>query len=88
MLLLSFNLTSSELITAVAIGAIAGFLAKIVTNSKGGFIVSVIVGIIGSFVGRFVFEQFEIENTTMLLKIASSFVGACLFSWVANSFSN
>lgn len=82
------SMTTEQIIINVAIGLVAGFLAKILNNSKGGLIVCLIIGIVGSFIGQFVLQAFEIEVTGNLYKILASFVGGCLFAWVAGKFSN
>ena len=81
-------MTTEQIIINVAIGLVAGFLAKILNNSKGGLIVCLIIGIVGSFIGQFVLQAFEIEVTGNLYKILASFVGGCLFAWVAGKFTN
>ena len=77
-----------EIVINVAIGLVAGFLAKMLNNSRGGIIVCLIIGIIGSFIGQFVLQAFEVEVSGYLYKIIASFVGGCLFAWVAGKFSN
>ena len=78
----------TEIVINVAIGLVAGFLAKIINNSRGGIIICLIIGIVGSFIGQFVLEAFEVEGLGSFEKIVASFVGGCLFAWVAGKFSN
>ena len=82
------DMTTEQIIINVAIGLIAGFLAKIINNSRGGVIICLIIGVIGSFIGQFVLEAFQIESLGSVGKFAASFVGGCLFAWVAGKFSN
>ena len=82
------NMTTEQIIINCAIGLVGGFLATIINNSKGGVIICLIVGVIGSFIGQFVLEAFQIEGLGSLEKIVASFVGGCLFAWVAGKFSN
>ena len=82
------NMTTEMIIINIAIGLVAGFLAKILNNSRGGVIVCLIIGVIGSFIGQFVLEAFKIEGLGSFEKLVASFVGGCLFAWVAGKFSN
>ena len=82
------SMSTQDIIINVAIGLVAGFLAKMLNNSRGGVIVCLIIGIIGSFIGQFVLQAFEVEVSGYLYKIIASFVGGCLFAWVAGKFSN
>ncbi len=82
------SMSTQDIIINVAIGLVAGFLAKMLNNSRGGIIVCLIIGIIGSFIGQFVLQAFEVEVSGYLYKIIASFVGGCLFAWVAGKFSN
>ena len=82
------SMSTQDIIINVAIGLVSGFLAKMLNNSRGGIIVCLIIGIIGSFIGQFVLQAFEVEVSGYLYKIIASFVGGCLFAWVAGKFSN
>ena len=82
------SMSTQDIIINVAIGLVAGFLAKMLNNSRGGIIICLIIGIIGSFIGQFVLQAFEVEVSGYLYKIIASFVGGCLFAWVAGKFSN
>ena len=82
------NMTTNQIIINVAVGLVAGCLAKAINNSKGGTIVSLIIGVVGSFVGQFVLEIFQIEGLGMMYQLVASFVGGCLFAWVAGKFTN
>ena len=82
------NMTTNQIIINIAVGLVAGCLAKAINNTRGGTIVSLIIGVIGSFVGQFVLEIFQIEGLGMMYQLVASFVGGCLFAWVAGKFSN
>lgn len=82
------NMTTEQIIINVAIGLVAGFLAKMINNSRGGVIICLIIGVIGSFIGQFVLLAFQIEGLGSIEKFVASFVGGCLFAWVAGKFSN
>ena len=82
------SMTTEQLLINIGIGLVAGFLAKILNNSRGGTIVCLIIGVIGSFIGQLVLEAFQIEGLGAFEKLFASFVGGCLFAWVAGKFSN
>ncbi len=82
------SMTTDQIIINIAVGLVAGCLAKAINNTRGGTIISLIIGVIGSFVGQFVLEIFQIEGLGMMYQLVASFVGGCLFAWVAGKFSN
>ena len=82
------NMTTEQIIINVAVGLVAGFLAKMLNNSRGGVVVSLIIGVVGSFIGQFVLEIFQVEGLGMMYQLVASFVGGCLFAWVAGKFFN
>ena len=82
------DLSTEQILINVGIGLVAGFLAKLLNNSRGGLIICLIIGIVGSFIGPLVLEAFQIEGLGSFEKIIASFVGGCLFAWVAGKFSN
>jgi uncharacterized membrane protein YeaQ/YmgE (transglycosylase-associated protein family) len=82
------DLTTEQIIINIGIGLVAGFLAKLLNNSRGGILVCLIIGVIGSFIGPLVLEAFEIEGLGSFHNIIASFVGGALFAWVAGKFFN
>ncbi len=72
----------TDLLITLAIGAVAGWLASIIMNTKGGLIRNIIVGVIGGFVGRFVLGLFGIAASNLLGTILVSVAGACIFVWL------
>ncbi len=80
MLFVMPNLT--DLLITLGIGAVAGWLASFIMNTKGGLLRNIIVGIIGGFVGRFVLGLFGIGASNILGTILVSLAGACIFVWI------
>lgn len=74
-----------DLFIFLVIGAIAGWLASILTRGKGrGLIMNVIMGCIGAIVGSFVFEALGVKFTEPLLgKVITATAGAILVVIVA-----
>ena len=78
-----------DILVILVIGAVSGWLAGLVMNSKGSLIRNIILGILGGFVGRFVFGFFNISfslslGSINLVPIIISAVGACIILLVAN----
>jgi uncharacterized membrane protein YeaQ/YmgE (transglycosylase-associated protein family) len=48
----------------IIFGAIAGWLAHLITGRGGGLIVNIIVGIVGAFIGGFVMSLFGGSGVT------------------------
>ena len=46
-----------DILIAVAIGAVAGYLASLIMGTKGGLLRNIILGIIGGAVGKTVFNE-------------------------------
>ena len=84
--ILGFDLV--DLLIAIGIGALAGWLASFIMNTKGGLLKNIIVGVIGGFVGRLVLQFLgktigvHVDNGNPLGTILVSVIGACLFIWL------
>ena len=72
------------LLISLAIGAVSGWLASFIMNTKGGLIRNIIIGILGGFVGGFVFGLLHISFAGYIGTIITSVVGACLLIFVVN----
>ncbi len=70
------------IITSLIIGALAGWLASYLMNSKGGLIRNIIIGIIGGFVGSYVFGLIGISWSGILGSIGTSLIGACILIFI------
>lgn len=79
-----------DLIIAIVIGAVAGWLAGLVMKGSGyGFIVNAILGIVGSFVGTWLFSQLNINlnlGNGLIESILVAAAGAVVVLFVAGLF--
>jgi len=66
----------------IIVGALAGWLAGKIMDSKHGFIVNLILGIIGSSVGTFIFKLLNIQANGTLGSFVCSVIGACAVIWL------
>ena len=73
-----------ELVVAIVIGAISGWLASIITNSKSGLIKNIILGLVGGFVGQFICNLLNITFAGYFGTIIISVAGACLVVFIVN----
>ncbi len=73
-----------DLLISILIGAVSGWLAGFIMNSKGGTIRNIILGIAGGFVGSFLCELLGISFAGYLGTILVSVVGACIIIIVYN----
>jgi uncharacterized membrane protein YeaQ/YmgE (transglycosylase-associated protein family) len=75
----------SGLITFLAIGAVAGWLAGILMKSGGfGLVGNIVVGIIGSIVGGFAFGLIGFTTGGLLGSIFTATVGAVLLLFIVS----
>ena len=71
-----------NIIISVCIGALVGWLAGILMDSKNGFWMNALLGIAGSVVGRFLAALIGIHaNKISIGGILISVAGACLVIW-------
>lgn len=80
-----------DILIVIAIGAISGWLASIIMNSKGNLLKYIILGILGGFVGGFLFSLLHLSiNLTVgsinLGTIIVSAIGACIVIFVVDKF--
>ena len=47
-----------SLLTAIVLGAIAGWIASLIMKSPNGIVMDIVLGIIGAFVGSLIMEVF------------------------------
>lgn len=75
-----------DILIAVAIGAVAGYLASLIMGTKGGLLRNIILGIIGGAVGKTVFELLHISIGLpfCLDAVLVGLVGACIVVFVFN----
>ena len=71
------------LVIALAIGAVAGFLAGKIMKGRGfGVIGNIIVGVIGAAIFGFLFGNFNLLNSAILNEIAGGTIGAVILLFV------
>ena len=70
--------------TAIALGAVSGWIASFIMNTKGGLIRNIILGVIGGVVGGWVFSLLNLSINGYLGIIITSVVGACLVVFIVN----
>ena len=76
-----------SILVMVLIGAVAGWLAGIIMNSRGSLLRNIILGIVGGFVGGWVFSLLNINFALSIGPInvgtiIISAVGACILIFV------
>jgi uncharacterized membrane protein YeaQ/YmgE (transglycosylase-associated protein family) len=73
----------THFIAFLLIGALAGWLAGIITKGSGfGAAGNVVVGIIGAFLGSFCFGLLGIVAIGFIGRLLFAVVGALLFTWL------
>lgn len=72
----------TKILVAVVIGAIIGWLAGKLMNSKGGLLRNILLGIAGSAVGGFLGGLLNVEPTSWIVSMLLSVGGACLIIWL------
>ncbi len=75
-----------DLLIAVLIGALSGWLASLIMKSTGGLLRNVILGVSGGFVGSLLFDLVGLSFAGYLGTIFVSVVGACIVIFVVNKF--
>ena len=72
-----------SILISLGLGAIAGWLAGIIMNSKGSLLRNIIIGIIGGFLGSYLFGLLNISIASGYLgTIIESAVGACVLIFI------
>ena len=71
------------LILFLLVGALAGWLAGVITKGSGfGIIGNILVGIVGAFLGGFCFRLLGIVAFGLLGQLIFAVLGALLFLWL------
>ena len=78
-----------DILMAILIGAVAGWLAGLIMKSKGSLLRNIILGIIGGFVGGFLFSLLNINIALSIGQInfgsiIISAIGACILIFIFN----
>ena len=71
-----------KILVAVVIGAIVGWLARLVMKSKGSLLTNILLGIAGSALGSFLGGLLKIEPTSWILSMLLAVGGSCLILWI------
>lgn len=66
------------IIIALAIGAVAGWLAGLIMGGKSGLIRNIILGILGSVVGSFLLRMIGVGGDSLIAQILVAVFGACV----------
>jgi uncharacterized membrane protein YeaQ/YmgE (transglycosylase-associated protein family) len=77
------NMDIVSILISLVLGAIAGWLAGFIMNSKGSLLRDIIIGIIGGFLGSWLFNLLGISFAGYLGVIIESAVGACILLFAA-----
>ena len=75
-----------DILIAIIIGAISGYLASLIMKSSGNLVRNIILGIVGGFVGSLILSLTNITFSGYLGTIIVSVLGACLVIWITNKF--
>jgi uncharacterized membrane protein YeaQ/YmgE (transglycosylase-associated protein family) len=76
-------MTLTGLILFLLIGALAGWLAGVITKGSGfGVAGNILVGIVGAFLGGFCFRLLGIMAFGLLGQLIFAVLGALLFLWL------
>jgi len=71
-----------DILIAIILGAIAGWLAGLIMGTKGGLILNIVLGIVGGAVGKFVLGIVGIGGSGYIGTILVAVFGACLLVWL------
>ena len=76
-------MTFQGFVSLLLIGAIAGWLAGLLTKGRGfGIAGNIIVGVAGAFLGGFLFGLVGIAAYGFVGRLIFAVLGALLFSWL------
>ena len=71
-----------NMLVSILVGAISGWLAGLIMDSKGGIIRNIILGLVGGAVGNWIFRALDIMPYSFLGHIVVGVVGAVVVIWV------
>lgn len=73
-----------DLLIAIVLGAVSGWLASLIMKSSGSLIKNIILGVVGGFVGSLLFDLVGLSFGGYLGTIFVSVIGACIVIFVVN----
>lgn len=75
-----------DLVYALLIGLIAGWLASVIRGGGGyGIIGNLVIGVVGSVIGHFLVGALGFDARSLLAKIITATIGALVLLAVANA---
>lgn len=77
-----------EIISWIVFGALAGWIASLLTGTREGLLGSIVVGILGAFIGGFLLRLFGIGVTAgsfSLVGLLAAVIGAVILLWIMRS---
>ena len=75
-----------NLLISILLGAISGFIASYLMNTKKDLLTNIILGVLGGVVGRGLFSLIGISSTSYIATILISVIGACFIIFLVNRF--
>ena len=79
----------ADIIAWIILGAVAGWIASIITDTREGLVSNIVVGIIGAFVGGILLRLFGVNATTgglSLNSLLTAIIGAAILLLVMRGF--
>lgn len=73
----------TDILISIALGALAGWIAGLVMNSKGNLLRNIIIGIAGGFIGGYLFGLIGISFAGYIGTVIKAAAGACILIIVA-----
>ena len=74
------------MLTSLFVGALSGWIAGKIMDSRGGLLHNIILGIVGGFVGSLLLGLIGIGSYSMMGDILVSVIGACVFILLGRRF--
>ena len=69
-----------QILIQLLAGAVVGWLASRITNSKGGLVRNVVIGLLGSYLGSVLAYLLQVNADSKLVIFVFSVIGACLLT--------
>ena len=74
-----------DLLAALIVGGIAGWLASVIMKGQGhGLLMNIVIGIVGGAIGGFVFSLVGVGANSLAGSIVTATVGAIILLWIVN----
>ena len=79
------KVTAMEIVYFLIFGAVAGWIAGLISKGGGfGLIGNIIVGILGAVIGGMLADAFDIATGSLLAQLAMAVVGALVLLFLLN----